>query len=144
MTIPFWEAQSLAELDQTQWESLCDGCGKCCLNKLIDEETDELVFTNVACDLLNLKTCQCSDYAHRFRKVPDCIQLTADKIAEYAWLPDSCAYRRLAEGRPLPEWHPLLTGSRSAMHAAGQSVRGKVIHERERGDWEAHIVTWAL
>jgi len=144
MTNPFWETKSLAELDQTEWESLCDGCGKCCLNKLIDEDTDELVFTNVACDLLNLKTCQCGDYAHRFRKVPDCIQLSADKIADFAWLPDSCAYRRLAEGRPLPEWHPLLTGSRSAMHAAGQSVRGKVIHECERGDWEDHIVTWAL
>jgi len=95
-------------------------------------------------DRLNLKICHCGDYAHRFRKVPDCIQLSADKIADFAWLPDSCAYRRLAEGRPLPEWHPLLTGSRSAMHAARRSVRGKVIHERERGDREDHIVTWAL
>ncbi len=144
MSPPFWETTSLAELDATQWEALCDGCGKCCLNKLIDEETDELVFTNVACDLLNLKSCQCSDYANRFRKVPDCIQLTAGQIAEFAWLPDTCGYRRLAEGRPLPDWHPLLTGSRSAMHAAGQSVRGKAIPERQRGDWEAHIITWAL
>lgn len=139
----FWQEKSLSELSEQEWESLCDGCGKCCLNKLIDEETDELVFTNVACNLLNTKSCQCSDYANRFNREPDCLQITPDKIEEYHWLPSTCAYRLLAEGKPLPEWHPLLTGSTSAMHKAGQSVRGKVVHEAFAGEWEDHIIFWA-
>ncbi len=140
---PFWQEKTLQQMTAAEWESLCDGCGKCCLNKLIDEDTDELVFTNVACDLLNTKTCQCSDYGNRFQKEPDCLQITVDKIAEYDWLPSTCAYRLLAEGQTLPEWHPLITGSRSAMHQAGQSVRGKVIHEAHAGEWIDHIITWA-
>ena len=140
---PFWQVKSLQEMTTDEWESLCDGCGKCCLNKLIDEDTEELVFTNVACNLLNTKTCQCSDYGNRFKKEPDCLQITHDKIAEFNWLPSTCAYRLLAEGQNLPEWHPLITGSRSAMHQAGQSVRGKVIHEVHAGDWADHIITWA-
>jgi hypothetical protein len=140
---PFWQVKSLQQMTMTEWESLCDGCGKCCLNKLIDEDTEELVFTNVACNLLNTKTCQCSDYGNRFKKEPDCLQITHDKIAEYDWLPSTCAYRLLAEGQSLPEWHPLITGSRSAMHQAGQSVRGKVVHEVDAGDWIDHIITWA-
>ncbi len=140
---PFWQEKTLQQMTMSEWESLCDGCGKCCLNKLIDEDTDELVFTNVACDLLNTKTCQCSDYGNRFQKEPDCLQITFDKIAEYDWLPSTCAYRLLAEGQTLPEWHPLITGSRSAMHQAGQSVRGKVIHEAHAGEWIDHIITWA-
>ncbi|WP_409423056.1 YcgN family cysteine cluster protein [Pseudaeromonas sp. ZJS20] len=142
--LPFWQRLSLAQMSQAQWESLCDGCGKCCLHKLIDDETEELHFTNIACDLLDLRTCQCKDYPHRFKKVPDCTRLTPELIDEFHWLPASCAYRRLAEGQPLPDWHPLITGSRSAMHAAGASVRGKAIHERHAGDWEDHIVTWPL
>ncbi|GKR07967.1 hypothetical protein KAM463_35320 [Aeromonas caviae] len=110
-TAPFWQAKSLQQMTMTEWESLCDGCGKCCLNKLIDEDTEELVFTNVACNLLNTKTCQCSDYGNRFKKEPDCLQITHDKIAEFNWLPSTCAYRLLAEGQGLPEWHPLITGS---------------------------------
>ena len=140
---PFWQVKSLQQMTMTEWESLCDGCGKCCLNKLIDEDTEELVFTNVACNLLNTKTCQCSDYGNRFKKEPDCLQITHDKIAEFNWLPSTCAYRLLAEGQSLPEWHPLITGSRSAMHQAGQSVRGKVVHEAYAGDWADHIITWA-
>ena len=140
----FWEEKSLAQMSQSEWESLCDGCGKCCLVKLEDADSGELIFTNVACDLLNLKTCQCGDYSNRFKKMPDCLQLTIDKIAEFHWLPTTCAYRLLAEGDPLPSWHPLLTGSRSAMHAAGQSIRNKVIHERFAGEWDDHIVTWPL
>lgn len=140
---PFWQVKSLQQMTMTEWESLCDGCGKCCLNKLIDEDTEELVFTNVACNLLNTKTCQCSDYGNRFKKEPDCLQITHDKIAEYDWLPSTCAYRLLVEGQSLPEWHPLITGSRSAMHQAGQSVRGKVVHEVDAGDWIDHIITWA-
>ncbi|MFC3914111.1 YcgN family cysteine cluster protein [Pseudaeromonas sharmana] len=144
MSAHFWEHKRLDEMSAAEWESLCDGCGKCCLVKLEDEESGEVVFTNVACDLLNLKSCQCGNYENRFRLMPDCLQLTLDKIAEFHWLPITCAYRRLAEGDPLPEWHPLLTGSRSAMHAAGQSIRNKVIHERHAGEWEEHIVTWPL
>ena len=140
----FWEEKSLAQMSQSEWESLCDGCGKCCLVKLEDADSGELIFTNVACDLLNLKTCQCGDYSNRFKKMPDCLQLTIDKIAEFHWLPTTCAYRLLAEGDPLPDWHPLLTGSRSTMHAAGQSIRNKVIHERFAGEWEDHILTWPL
>ncbi|MCS3455970.1 putative cysteine cluster protein YcgN (CxxCxxCC family) [Aeromonas sp. BIGb0405] len=140
---PFWQEKTLQQMTNAEWESLCDGCGKCCLNKLIDADTDELVFTNVACNLLNTKSCQCSDYHNRFKKEPDCLQITVDKIDEYQWLPSSCAYRLLAEGQSLPAWHPLITGSRSAMHQAGQSVRGKVIHERDAGEWEDHIITWA-
>ncbi|MDX7845215.1 YcgN family cysteine cluster protein [Aeromonas caviae] len=142
-TASFWQVKSLQQMTTAEWESLCDGCGKCCLNKLIDEDTEELVFTNVACNLLNTKTCQCSDYGNRFKKEPDCLQITHDKIAEFNWLPSTCAYRLLAEGQTLPEWHPLITGSRSAMHQAGQSVRGKVIHEVHAGDWADHIITWA-
>ncbi len=97
----------------------------------------------MACNLLNTKTCQCSDYLNRFKKEPDCLQITHDKIAEYDWLPSTCAYRLLADGDTLPEWHPLLTGSRSAMHQAGQSVRGKVVHEEQAGEWIDHIITWA-
>ena len=140
----FWEHKSLEQMSQSEWESLCDGCGKCCLVKLEDADSGELIFTNVACDLLNLKTCQCGDYPNRFKKMPDCLQLTLDKIPEFHWLPTTCAYRLLAEGDPLPVWHPLLTGSRSAMLAAGHCIRNKVIHERFAGEWEDHIVTWPL
>jgi uncharacterized cysteine cluster protein YcgN (CxxCxxCC family) len=140
----FWEHKSLEQMSQSEWESLCDGCGKCCLVKLEDADSGELIFTNVACDLLNLKTCQCGDYPNRFKKMPDCLPLTLDKIPEFHWLPTTCAYRLLAEGDPLPVWHPLLTGSRSSMHAAGHSIRNKVIHERFAGEWEDHIVTWPL
>ena len=141
---PFWVTKSLPQMSQQEWESLCDGCGKCCLVKLEDEESGEVVFTNVACNLLNLRTCQCNDYAHRFSKMPDCLQLTRDRIAEFHWLPQTCAQRLLAEGYALPEWHPLRTGSASAMHAAGQSVRNKAVHERHAGPWEDHIVTWPV
>lgn len=143
MQTRFWQEKSLRDMSEQEWESLCDGCGKCCLNKLIDEDTDELVFTNVACNLLNTKTCQCSDYLNRFEREPDCLQITPDKIEEYHWLPSTCAYRLLAEGGDLPAWHPLLTGSGSEMHKAGQSVRGKVVHEAFAGDWEDHIIFWA-
>ena len=141
---PFWVTKSLPQMSQQEWESLCDGCGKCCLVKLEDEESGEVVFTNVACDLLNLKSCQCGDYPNRFKRMPDCLQLTLDKLPEFHWLPMTCAYRLLAEGQSLPEWHPLLTGTRSTMHAVGQSVRNKAIHERFAGEWEEHIVTWPI
>ena len=125
----FWEEKTLAQMTQDEWESLCDGCGKCCLNKIIDDETEELHFTNVACHLLHTKTCQCKKYDKRFKLVDDCVKVSLDDIQQFHWLPASCAYRRLAEEKTIPEWHPLITGSKSAMHQGGFSVRGKAISE---------------
>lgn len=142
----FWKTKTLAKMSDVEWEALCDGCGKCCLSKLIDEDTEELYFTNIACRLLNQKTCQCSDYPNRFKKVDDCIKISIDDIEAFHWLPNSCAYRRLAEGKDLPIWHPLLhKGKKAAMHAAGVSIRGKVICEDElQGPSQDYIVTWPL
>ncbi|MCD8672149.1 YcgN family cysteine cluster protein, partial [Klebsiella pneumoniae] len=108
---PFWQQKTLDDMSDAEWESLCDGCGQCCLHKLMDEDTDEIYFTNVACRQLNIKTCQCRNYARRFEYEPDCIKLTRENLPTFEWLPPTCAYRLLAEGKPLPAWHPLLTGS---------------------------------
>ncbi|MBO1519425.1 YcgN family cysteine cluster protein [Oceanisphaera pacifica] len=143
MQADFWYTKSLEQMSDKEWEALCDGCGKCCLNKLIDEDTDELIHTNVACELLNTHSCACSNYENRFSIVPDCLKITRDKLDDYFWLPSSCAYRLLSEGKSLPSWHPLRTGSKSAMHKAGQSVRGKVVPESKAGAWEDHIITWS-
>ncbi|MFH7565222.1 YcgN family cysteine cluster protein [Oceanimonas smirnovii] len=143
MQANFWQTKTLEQMTDEEWEALCDGCGKCCLNKLIDDETEELVHTNVACELLNTHSCACSDYVNRFARVPDCLKITREQLNEFYWLPSTCAYRVLAEGKALPSWHPLRTGSKSAMHRAGQSVRGKVVPESKAGDWEDHIITWA-
>lgn len=139
---PFWQAKRLDQMTEAEWESLCDGCGRCCLHKLRDEDSGALAYTNVACRLLDTSTCQCSNYAERRRDVPDCISLTAPMVAEIDWLPPSCAYRRLAEGRGLPAWHPLITGDKSSPHAAGVTVSGRVISEDHAGDLEYHIVDW--
>ncbi|NMH64132.1 YcgN family cysteine cluster protein [Shewanella salipaludis] len=140
----FWEQKSLAELSTQEWESLCDGCGKCCLNKLIDDDTEELHYTNAACKLLDEQSCGCRHYDTRFQHVPQCTAITADNIAELTWLPDSCAYRRLHLGRGLAAWHPLISGSKDAMHQAGISVQGKVVNEERVRDIEDHIVLWPL
>ncbi|CRL45342.1 hypothetical protein SGGMMB4_02988 [Sodalis glossinidius str. 'morsitans'] len=142
----FWQTKTLAEMSDEEWESLCDGCGRCCLNKLIDADTDEIYFTNVACDQLNLKTCQCRHYANRFAYEPDCIKLTRKNLATFNWLPPTCAYRLHSEGKPLPYWHPLLSGSKSAMHGERISVRHIAVRESEVIDWEDHILNkpdWA-
>ena len=140
----FWETLSLAEMSAAQWESLCDGCGKCCLHKLEDEDTGEVVVCNVACRLLDLDSCRCSDYAQRKRFVPDCTVLTLERIAEFRWLPETCAYRLLAEGQPLRKWHPLISGESTSVHKAGISVRGRVISETEVEDLQQHITDWVL
>jgi uncharacterized cysteine cluster protein YcgN (CxxCxxCC family) len=137
----FWDLP-LGELSREEWEALCDGCGRCCLHKLEDDETGELAETNVACRLLDRTTARCSDYRHRKAFVPDCMRLTPKVIGQIRWLPESCAYRRRAEDRPLPTWHPLLTGSAEAMVRAGASVAGRVISETDAGPLEHHVVEW--
>ena len=136
---PFWEAP-LASLDAGQWEALCDGCGKCCLHKLEDEDTGRIYPTNVACRLLDLTTARCSDYKHRRRHVPDCLTLTKAKVDDLEWLPQSCAYRLRAEGKPLPDWHYLVCGDREAVHRAGQSIAGWTVGEDVAGPLENHLV----
>lgn len=139
---PFWKTKSLAEMTRAEWESLCDGCGRCCLHKLRDDATEELAFTNVACRLLDLQTCRCSRYPTRRQHVPDCVSLTPEALAEIDWLPPSCAYRRLAEGHDLAAWHPLVSGDPETVHKAGVSVRGRAVDERRAGQLENYIVDW--
>lgn len=160
---PFWQRKTLTEMTRTEWESLCDGCAKCCLHKFIDddaidesndlaptdyiEDNEHMVYSSIACYLLNDKTCSCSKYQERTVLVPDCVRLTQDNLDDVFFMPPSCTYRRLQEGRGLPSWHPLLhKGKKSAMHKAGMSVRGKVVKDDQISldDFEDYIVTWPL
>ena len=140
----FWEQLLLTQMSQTQWESLCDGCGRCCLNKLEDTDTFEIFYTNVACKLLDADQCQCQHYSNRHAHVPDCLVLTPDNVFENTALPASCAYRRLAEGKSLAEWHPLVSGDPNSVHAAGISMTGRTYSEAHipEEDLEAYIVDW--
>lgn len=128
---PFWETKTLEQMSPREWESLCDGCGLCCLVRFEDEDTGEVVPTRVHCKLFDPKTCTCSNYAERERHVPDCIKLTPGNVAQLGWMPRSCAYRRLAEGRGLADWHPLVSGDPETVHTAGVSIRGQTISELE-------------
>ena len=139
---PFWETTPLAQMSREQWESLCDGCGRCCLHKLREDETDEVLFTDVACRLLDTKTCLCTDYAHRQRRVQDCISLTPEMLADIDWLPPTCGYILVRDGEPLPWWHPLVSGTHETVHEAGISVSDRVISEREAGMLEDHVIDW--
>lgn len=125
----YWEHKALSDMSQREWEALCDGCGKCCLHKLQDEDSGDIVFTSVSCRHLDLETCSCQVYSQRQRYVPDCLTLTPENVNEVDWLPASCAYRLLADGQPLPEWHPLVCSDPQAVHRAHISVCGKVISE---------------
>ena len=140
MSGKFWEDTPLDKLDRAQWEALCDGCGKCCLHKLEDEDTRELHPTNVACRLLDRRSGQCSDYKHRHAFVPECIRLTPKKLRSMDWLPPTCAYVLRDEGKPLPTWHYLVSGDRDSVHTAGASVRGWTISEDDAGDLEYHVI----
>ncbi|MFV0624180.1 YcgN family cysteine cluster protein [Sphingomonas sp. ac-8] len=140
MSERFWEDTPLSKLDRAQWEALCDGCGKCCIHKLEDEDTGELIATNVACRLLDRRSGQCSDYRHRHAYVAECVRLTARSVPDIEWLPSTCAYRLRANDEPLPGWHYLVCGDREAVHAAGESTRGWTISEDDAGDLEHHMV----
>lgn len=160
---PFWETKDLSEMTRPEWESLCDGCAKCCLNKFIDDEStdddtellptdyidegEKIYYSNIACHLLNEKTCKCSKYEERTTLVPDCVRLSQENINAVFFMPPSCTYRRLKEGRGMPSWHPLLNkGMKSLMHKAGMSVRGKIVKDNDVSieDFEDHIVGWPI
>ena len=139
----FWERKPLKSLSQREWEALCDGCGKCCLNKLEDEETGAVALTRIACRLLDDDTCRCAHYENRHAFVPDCIVLRPDTIDQHAyWMPATCAYRLVWEGKPLEDWHPLISGTADSVHQAGVSVRGMTLSEFDvpEDDWEDHII----
>lgn len=127
-------------MTHTEWESLCDGCGRCCLHKLEDDADERMYYTRVACELLDISTCRCKDYANRQKTVPDCIQLSVEQAHFFDWLPDTCAYRLLAEGESLPEWHPLITGDPQSVIDAGVSVRNVAIIESEDIDLTEEVI----
>jgi len=145
--LPFWRRKALKDMTRAEWESLCDGCGRCCLNKLEEEETDRTYYTDVGCRLLDGDTCRCKDYPNRAKLVPDCVTLTPRNVSRITWLPPTCAYRLLAEGHDPYWWHPLVSGDPETVHAAGVSVRGKVSESEENvpdDKLENFIVSWPL
>jgi len=139
---PFWEEKSLSELTRDEWESLCDGCAKCCLHRLEDEDTGDIYFTNVHCRLLDTDTGRCTDYKNRSNLVSDCVTITLDTLEDPYWLPKTCSYRLMAEGKPLPQWHPLITGDPDSVIGAGMRVCDRTICEDEADNLENHLIDW--
>lgn len=144
MSERFWETVALQDMTEKQWESLCDSCGKCCLHKLQDEDSDELYYTKVVCRYMDQEACNCTEYSQRQILVPDCVKLSPDNLNDLDWMPNTCAYRLLNEGKPLPDWHHLVSGSKSTVHTAGVSVRGRCLSEEyvHPDGLEEHIVNW--
>jgi hypothetical protein len=142
--VKFWEEKSLSEMNKEEWESLCDGCARCCLHKLEDEDTAEVHYTSVVCQYLDENKCQCTNYQDRHELVPECVWLTPETSGSFKWLPTTCAYRLLAEGKPLHHWHPLISGSRDSVEEAGISVKGKCISEEHvhPDSLEERIIHW--
>lgn len=138
----YWKHKPLEQLSRSEWEGLCDGCAKCCLYRLEDEDTQEIYFTNVHCRLLDTENGHCTDYANRSRRVPDCVTITMKELEEPYWLPKSCAYRLLAEGRDLPSWHPLITGDAESVVNAGQRVCDRTICEDDADELQNHLIDW--
>ena len=138
----FWQEKTLSEMNEEEWESLCDNCGKCCLHKLEDEDTGKIFYTSVVCDLINLESCRCTRYSERCTLVPDCLDLKQHDFTDYTWLPATCAYKLLAEGKDLPAWHPLVSGSPETVNEAGVSIRSYAMKESEIEHVEEHIIEW--
>ncbi len=138
----FWESKKLSEMTTEEWESVCDGCGKCCLNKLEDEESGKIFFTSVVCDLINLDNCRCTRYSERTTLVPECLDLKQHDFADYNWLPVTCAYRLLIDGKELPDWHPLVSGDQETVKDAGVSISSFAMKESDIDDLEDHIIEW--
>lgn len=140
----FWDDKTLEEMSSEEWEALCDGCGRCCLMKLEDEDTGDIYVSDVRCRLLDGESCQCSDYPNRLEKVPDCIKLTTENVRTISWIPTTCAYRRIAEGKGLAWWHPLVSGDPRTVVDVGVSVRGRTVSELavKPGEWEEHVADW--
>jgi uncharacterized cysteine cluster protein YcgN (CxxCxxCC family) len=138
----FWETKKLHEMTTGEWESLCDGCGKCCLHKLEDEDTGEIFFTSVVCNLIDLKSCRCTRYSERTRLIPECLDLKQHDFSEFNWLPATCAYRLLSDGKELPVWHPLVSGSAESVKEAGVAISSYAMKESEIDDLEDHIIEW--
>ncbi|MEM6626943.1 MAG: YcgN family cysteine cluster protein [Pseudomonadota bacterium] len=141
---PYWKTIPLERMDDAQWEDLCDGCGKCCLLKLEDEDTGDIAYTRLHCRLLDAETCRCSDYDNRKQHVPECVKLSPQNVSALKWMPKSCAYRVIADGGDLPEWHHLISGDRQAVHRVGASIMGRTVCEDtvledDQIDW---IVDW--
>lgn len=144
MTAPFWKTKKLADMTLEEWESLCDGCGKCCLHKLEDAETGKVCYTNAVCRLMDPQTCQCTQYQMRTFLVPDCVELLPQNLDTLHWLPSTCAYRLLRDGEELPAWHPLVTGDPKSTHTSGNSIAGRCVSEDTVHDLEDHIVNWPV
>ncbi|MBB4568290.1 hypothetical protein GGE60_002406 [Rhizobium leucaenae] len=144
--IPFWKSKTLTEMSTPEWESLCDGCGLCCLNKLEEWDSGDVYFTSIRCKLMDGESCRCTSYPNRWDFVPDCVQLTPEKVPELEWLPPTCAYRLVNEGRDLYWWHPLISGDPETVHIARVSARGRTVSENDvdLDDFEEYIVDWPL